>query len=48
MNRLFFGIIIGIVLATVGVDGVANILHKFAPQVDGAISNIKEYAKAAQ
>ena len=45
MFKFIAGVILGIVLSTIGLDGVAHMMHKAAPHVDSAVSQVKDYAK---
>lgn len=45
MIRFFAGVIVGIVLATIGVQGVATILTKSAPVIDSSVNTVKQMAK---
>lgn len=45
MIKFIVGTIFGIILATIGVSGVANILQKSAPVVDASVNHVKQLAK---
>ena len=44
MSKILIGIVIGIVLSTIGYDGVVNIMGKATPTVNAAVSSVKTYA----
>lgn len=48
MNNFIIGVIVGIVLSTIGLKGVAHMLETAAPTVDHAVQSVKDSAKDAE
>ena len=45
MIRFILGVIVGIVLSTVGMKGVLNMMNGIAPIIDSNVGTVKSFAK---
>ena len=44
MIKFITGVLVGIILATIGVKGIVGILNKSAPIIDAQVTNVKQIA----